>query len=163
MVNPSPTHAEIDGDIVKLEDLVTRQKPKVLTSVLTHGMALKHRANPNENQVEEITADATVRPVFIANVTEANDAGNGAKTVHVVEQGWLLLKTKEALNLDDKLMTDGTSKRFKKWNGAAGADVATYKGHLNEGDRKFMPTSAAIDDLCLVWYFGGRMGGDAVV
>lgn len=161
MVNPSPTHAEIDGDIVKLDDLVTRQAVKLITNPITHGQLLNRNAGTND--VQEITADATPRPVFVANVTEANTAKNGDPTVHVVLQGWMLLKTKEILKWGDKVQTDGTSKRLKKWAGAAGADIGDYMGHLNEGDRKFPPTNAAVDDLCLIWFYGGRGGGDAVV
>jgi hypothetical protein len=163
MVNPSPVHAEIEGDIVTTRELITAQIPKVTTDVITHGMLLKRRANPNEHQVEEITADATPRPVYVANVTEANNAGNGQTTVHVVKRGYVLCKTKSILKQGDKVQTDGTSKDVEIWAGAAGADVGDYVGHLNEGDRKYPITNAAVDDLVVIYWYGGVAPGDAVV
>jgi hypothetical protein len=162
MVNPSPTHAEIEGDIVTERGLEMDQIPKLITNAgITHGMLLKHDATTHD--AEEIEADATVRPVYVANVTEMNTAKNGDKTVHVVKKGKVLLKTKSILKYGDKVQTDGTSKDIELWAGAAGADIGVYKGHLNEGDRKYPYTNAAVDDLVVIDFYGGIATGDAIV
>jgi hypothetical protein len=163
MVNPSPTHTEINGDIVTHRGLETDQIPKVTTDVITHGMNLARRANPNEHQVENTTTDAKVRPIYSALVTEENNAGNGQTTVHCIKKGRILKQTKSILKKGDKVQVHGASTNaVMLWAGAAGADVGTYEGHLNEGDRKYPYTNAAVDDIVIIDWYGGVAPGDAV-
>jgi hypothetical protein len=158
MVNPSPTHTEIDGDIVKTEGLIAKPFLKLLSNVLVHGKMLKHNAGTND--VEAVTADATVRPVYIANVTEANTSGNGDKDCMCVLKGWAIKKLSSIVKAGQYLMTDADGTRLKLWDGVAeGSKVAKYFGHLNEGDRKYPYTASAVNDFGLVYFFGGGCTG----
>ena len=162
MVNPSPTHTEIAGDPVTTRGLETDQIPKVTASVLTHAMNLVRDANPNEHRVVNTTSAAAVRPVYSAFVTEENNAGNGETTVHCIKKGRILKKTKSILKKGDKVQTHTDGSSVMLWAGAAGADIGTFEGHLNEGDRKFPYTNAAVDDIVIIDYYGGTAPGDAV-
>jgi hypothetical protein len=163
MVNPSPTHTEIAGDPVTTRGLETEQIPKVTATVLTHGMNLVRDANPNENRVINTTSNAAARPVYSAFVTEENDAGNGATTVHCISKGRILKKTKSILKKGDKVQTHSDGSSVMLHAGGAGTDVGTFVGHENEGDRKFPFTNAAVDDIVIIDWYGGTAPADAIV
>jgi hypothetical protein len=158
MVNPSPTHKEIDGDIVKTEGLIAKPFLKLITDVITHGMMLKHDGTSND--VEAVAADATVRPVYIANVTEANTSGNGDKDCMCVIKGWAIKKVSSIIKVGAYGMTDADGIRIKAHDGVSEATkICKVFGHLNEGDRKYPYTNLAVNDFALIYFFGGGCTG----